>query len=58
MRALLLLAVVLAGCQGIEAHEVGYRIAQYNYPDAGVSCWLYKHGREPEASLSCVKVAP
>lgn len=50
-------ALVLAaftGC-GIPAREVGGRIAQFSYPDAGVTCWLYKPDAEPSGSLSCVR---
>lgn len=44
------------GC--MPAGYVGHRIAQFDYPDAGVSCWLYKPEADSAGALSCVRVRP
>lgn len=49
-----LLALALGGC-AVPAQDVGDRIAQFDYPDAGVKCWLYKPSSELAGSLSCVR---
>lgn len=53
----LLLALALSGCW-VPARDVGDRIAQFDYPDAGVKCFLYKPSTELAGSLSCVRVSP
>jgi hypothetical protein len=53
-RVFVLAFAALSGC-GRPASEVGYRIAQFSYPDAGVTCWLYKPESEHQGSLSCVR---
>ena len=51
----LTLCLGLVGCH--DHLKSGAPVQRFDYPDAGVSCWLYKPDTELEGSLSCVRVA-
>lgn len=51
----LTLCLGLVGCH--DHLESGAPIQRFDYPDAGVSCWVVAHDYAPTA-ISCVRVAP